>query len=175
MSSTPLTPFDPSPSPSHDVHSLSESMKHFGVADYAVFVAMLVCSSLVGLYFGYQDHKMKRENKKNGIENDAANYLVGGRNMQVVPVALSLVASFVSGITLLGELKFSRVKLKMSLLLSYLPGTSTEIYLYGSQYVFFLIAIMIAGFMVHFTIIPVLHELEITSTYQVGHFSTFDP
>ncbi|KAG5668440.1 hypothetical protein PVAND_016380 [Polypedilum vanderplanki] len=129
-----------------DVDTLSKSMRHFGVADYAVFILMLVFSSLVGLYFGYQDHKMKKQNKRNGIEDDAANYLVGGRNMQVLPVALSLTASFVSGITLL--------------------GTSTEIYLYGSQYCFFLIAIVLTGFIIHSTIIPVLHELEITSTYQ---------
>ncbi|KAG5666928.1 hypothetical protein PVAND_014933 [Polypedilum vanderplanki] len=129
-----------------DVNTLSESMRHFGTADYTVFVAMLLFSSLVGLYFGYKDHKTSKENKRNGIDDDTANYLVGGRNMQVIPVALSLVASFVSGITLL--------------------GTSTEIYLYGSQYSIFLIAIVIAAFIVHHTIIPVLHELEITSTYQ---------
>lgn len=83
-----------------DVNTLSESMRHFGAADYTVFIAMLLFSSLVGLYFGYKDHK---QSKRNETENDTANYLVGGRNMQVIPVALSLVASFVSGITLLGK------------------------------------------------------------------------
>lgn len=89
------------------VDELSNSLKRFGTADYAVFVTMLVCCSLVGLYFGYQDHQKHKKNKKSKIErrgSEAMDYLMGGRNMQVFPVAMSLVASFVSGITLLGEL-----------------------------------------------------------------------
>ena len=44
------------------VEELNESMKRFGFADYAVFCVMLLCCSMVGLYFGYQDHmKHKRE------------------------------------------------------------------------------------------------------------------
>lgn len=86
------------------VEELSNSLKRFGTADYAVFVLMLVCCSMVGLYFGYEDHKRKKSSQKN--ESDTLNYLMGGRNMQVFPVAMSLVASFVSGITLLGMNNF---------------------------------------------------------------------
>lgn len=85
------------------VEELSNSLKRFGTADYAVFVLMLVCCSLVGLYFGYDDHKRRKRNKNSqNQESDTLNYLMGGRNMSVFPVAMSLVASFVSGITLLG-------------------------------------------------------------------------
>ncbi|KAG5668441.1 hypothetical protein PVAND_016381 [Polypedilum vanderplanki] len=129
-----------------DVDTLSKSMQHMGTTDYAVFILMLVFSSLVGLYFGYQDHKMKKQNKRNGIEDDAANYLVGGRNMQVLPVALSMIASFVSGVTIL--------------------GTCTEVYLYGSQYSLFLIAIFFGTIISHFTIIPVIHHCKINSFYE---------
>lgn len=65
-----------------DLRSLDDvaaSLKRFGVADYAVFVAMLVCCSIVGLYFGWIEHK--RENR-----SEANDYLMGGRNMQVFPV-----------------------------------------------------------------------------------------
>lgn len=88
------------------VDDLSDSLKRFGTADYAVFVTMLVCCSMVGLYFGYQDHvKHKKSSKlKQRRGSEALDYLMGGRNMQVFPVAMSLVASFVSGITLLGKL-----------------------------------------------------------------------
>ncbi|XP_070493998.1 sodium-coupled monocarboxylate transporter 1-like [Chironomus tepperi] len=127
-----------------DVNSLTESLKYFGTADYAVFVAMLACSTLVGLYFGYKDHQTKRKNKKLGRQTNADDYLVGGRKMKVVPIALSLVASYASGITLL--------------------GTSTEIYLYGTQYCFFLLAIICSAFIIHFIVIPVFYELKITST-----------
>ncbi|KAG5668439.1 hypothetical protein PVAND_016379 [Polypedilum vanderplanki] len=129
-----------------DVDTLSKSMQQMGTTDYAVFILMLVFSSLVGLYFGYQDHKMKKQNKRNGIEDDATNYLVGGRNMQVLPVSLSMIASFVSGVTIL--------------------GTCTEVYLYGSQYSLFLIAIFFGTIISHFTIIPVIHHCKINSFYE---------
>jgi solute carrier family 5 (sodium-coupled monocarboxylate transporter), member 8/12 len=88
-----------------NVEELSDSLKRFGTADYAVFIMMLVCCSMVGLYFGYQDHKKRKKAKKSKVSdnNGALDYLMGGRNMQVFPVAMSLVASFVSGITLLGK------------------------------------------------------------------------
>ena len=86
------------------VDDLSESLKRFGTADYAVFITMLVCCSMVGLYFGYQDHQKQKKSPKRKGGEEALDYLMGGRNMPVFPVAMSLVASFVSGITLLGKL-----------------------------------------------------------------------
>lgn len=61
---------------------------------------------------------------------------------------MSLVASHVSGITLL--------------------GTGTEIYLYGTQYCFIFIAIFVSAIFLHFIIIPVLHGIQVTSAYEVG-------
>lgn len=60
---------------------------------------------------------------------------------------MSLVASFVSGITLL--------------------GTGTEIYLYGTQYCYIFIAIIASAIGMHFIVIPVLHETQVTSVYEV--------
>lgn len=89
------------------VQELNESLRRFGKADYGVFSIMLLCCSLVGLYFGYQDHMKHKRSSRNRrgsiIEVEAIDYLMGGRNMKVFPVAMSLVASFVSGITLLGN------------------------------------------------------------------------
>lgn len=85
------------------VEDLSNSLKRFGKADYAVFIIMLVSCSMIGLYFGYQDHQKNKKAKHRRRGSAALDYLMGGRNMQVFPVAMSLVASFVSGITLLGE------------------------------------------------------------------------
>lgn len=86
-----------------NVDDLSDSLKRFGTADYAVFITMLVCCSMVGLYFGYQDHQKHKKRTQDTEGSEALDYLMGGRNMQVFPVAMSLVASFVSGITLLGK------------------------------------------------------------------------
>lgn len=75
--------------------------KYFGTIDYFVFIVMLIASSLVGLYFGCQDHRHRR--KKVSSKSDSENYLMGGRNMQIFPVAMSLTATVISGISLLGK------------------------------------------------------------------------
>lgn len=131
------------------VEEISNSLKRFGTADYAVFIFMLMTCSVVGLYFGLQDHKKQKKDKlKQRRGSAAADYLMGGRNMQVFPVAMSLVASFVSGITLL--------------------GTSTEIYLYGAQYALILVGPTVMGVFMHYFIIPVFHDLKMTSMYEVS-------
>lgn len=96
------------PSSNINVEELSNSLKRFGTIDYAVFIVMLVCCSMVGLYWGWKDHMKHKRSKKGNrrgsiVETEANDYLMGGRNMKVYPVAMSLVASFVSGITLLGK------------------------------------------------------------------------
>lgn len=58
-----------------------DQMQSFSWVDYVVFVFMLAISGLVGIYWGFF--------KKQTTQND---YLLGGRNMKVVPVAMSLVA-----------------------------------------------------------------------------------
>lgn len=129
------------------VDEFGESLKSFGTIDYVVFVTMLVCCSCVGLYFGFDNHKKTKKSQNKRRDSEALNYLMGGRNMNVFPIALSLVASFVSGITLL--------------------GTSTEIYLHGIQYCNVLFSIILTAVIMHYTIIPVIHELQVTSTYEV--------
>lgn len=66
------------------------SMQKFGTPDYLVFVVMLVICSLIGIYFGFIEKKPK---KSSGEEAD---YLVGGRQMKIVPITMSLIARFVS-------------------------------------------------------------------------------
>lgn len=63
---------------------------------------------------------------------------------------MSLVATFVSGITLL--------------------GTSTEIYIYGMQYAYILAGPTMMGIFMHFVIIPVFYDLKVVSMYEVGIF-----
>lgn len=71
------------------VQEISESMQNFGIPDYTVFAVMLIICGIVGIYFGFV--------KKSSGEDE---YLVGGRNMQTFPISLSLLASFISGITI---------------------------------------------------------------------------
>jgi solute carrier family 5 (sodium-coupled monocarboxylate transporter), member 8/12 len=64
-----------------DVATFRASIQHFAWYDYAVFVMMLTVCGGIGIYFGFV--------KKQKSTQD---YLMGGRNMKLVPVCFSLVA-----------------------------------------------------------------------------------
>ncbi|KAI8129726.1 Sodium-coupled monocarboxylate transporter 1 [Lucilia cuprina] len=130
-----------------NVSDLSTSMQHFGVMDYCVFVLMLIVCAGIGFYFGFIEKKKKKQpNMEKRRGSEALDYLVGGRKMKVFPVSLSLVASFVSGISLL--------------------GTSTEIYVYGTQYAFILVTLALSGVISWYIFLPVFCNLQLTSTYE---------
>ncbi|XP_003736693.3 sodium-coupled monocarboxylate transporter 1 isoform X3 [Drosophila pseudoobscura] len=160
-SSTPTTTASMGgPEEKLSVQDLSQTLQHFGVVDYLVFIAMLAVCAVIGVYFGFIEKKQKAKKKGQlagkdgagaaGVEerrgSEALDYLVGGRQMKVFPVALSLVASFVSGISLL--------------------GTSTEIYVYGTQYAFILVTLAISGAISWYIFLPVFCNLQLTSTYE---------
>ncbi|XP_067207451.1 sodium-coupled monocarboxylate transporter 1 [Linepithema humile] len=117
------------------VQEISKSMQSFGISDYTVFTAMLIACGAVGIYFGFI--------KKSSGEDE---YLVGGRNMKTFPISLSLIASFISGISLL--------------------GTPTEIYVHGTSYLFICFVFIFVGFIISNVYLPVFHELKLTSTYE---------
>lgn len=64
-----------------DVVLVRKSFQHFSWIDYSVFVVMLAICGGIGVYFGFV--------KKQRSTQD---YLMGGRNMKLVPVCFSLVA-----------------------------------------------------------------------------------
>ncbi|XP_003746407.1 sodium-coupled monocarboxylate transporter 2 [Galendromus occidentalis] len=66
-------------------------MASFHALDYAVLVLSLMLSSFIGMFFAWKDRR-----KQNNAE-----FLLGSRQMGVVPVSLSLMASFMSAITVL--------------------------------------------------------------------------
>lgn len=68
---------------------VAESLKRFGTADFSVFIAMLICCSLVGFYFAWKDHKKHRNATDAEQGGETEDYLMGGRNMQVFPVGES--------------------------------------------------------------------------------------
>ncbi|XP_062555214.1 sodium-coupled monocarboxylate transporter 1 [Armigeres subalbatus] len=121
------------------VDEVKVSLQRFGLYDYVVFVIMLASCAMIGVYFGF----IKKKSQKGDVEAD---YLVGGRKMGVIPVSLSLIASFISGISLL--------------------GTPTEIYVYGVQYMYIVGGVITMGFIMMYIYLPVFHNLQLTSTYQ---------
>lgn len=68
------------------LEEIQESLKHFGFADYAVFLLMLIVCSSVGLFFGYKDHKKHKLNSSESQgDSETLDYLLGGKNVQVFP------------------------------------------------------------------------------------------
>lgn len=64
-----------------DVTDVGSIIRKFIWPDYLVFLAMLLICIVIGMYYAFQ--------KKSP---DAQDYLMGGRNMATVPVAMSLIA-----------------------------------------------------------------------------------
>ncbi|XP_055375312.1 sodium-coupled monocarboxylate transporter 1 [Condylostylus longicornis] len=119
-----------------EIDDIVSHMQRFSWPDYLVFTLMLFMCILIGIYFGFMQSKSMDED----------DYLMGGRTMMVFPISLSLIASFISGITLLG-----------------LP---TEVYSYGIQYVYVAGGVIFMGFVMGIFYLPVFHDLNITSTYE---------
>ncbi|XP_013164739.1 PREDICTED: putative sodium-dependent multivitamin transporter [Papilio xuthus] len=108
----------------------------FGLWDYIIMAATMIASVAIGLYFRFSGGKQKTNEE----------YLLADRNMSILPVAVSLMASFMSAITLL--------------------GVSAENYYYGMQFVVINISYGIATPIASRLYLPVFFGLQKTSTYE---------
>jgi Na+/proline symporter len=79
------------PTPNFYVKDYSEK---FGALEYAVFSSILVASAGIGVYYGWIGRKKAQSNDE---------FLTAGKSMPILPVSLSLICSFVSAITILGN------------------------------------------------------------------------
>jgi len=116
----------------------------FSVWDYIVFAIILAIASVIGLYYGCTGNK----------QNSTTEFLMAGRSMSVLPVALSLLASFTSAITLL--------------------GTPAEIVIHGSQYWVIWVSYCFVMPLAAFIFIPVFYRLELTSIFEVRYKALSD-
>lgn len=127
------------------VDEVRKSLQNFGWSDYGILVFMLFSCMLVGVHFGHQ--KVKKSVKRTSKDDsEVLDYIFGGRKLAIFPVSMSLVASSLSGIGVL--------------------GTSTEAYLYGSHYIATLLAIVFEGVALHYIVIPVFYDLKLVSIYE---------
>lgn len=76
-------------------------------------------------------------------------YFIASRSMSIVPVAVALVVSFMSAITLL--------------------GVSAENYTYGTQFVVINVSYLIGTPFVCYGFLPVFFKLQATSAYEVSY------
>ncbi|NXI19821.1 SC5A8 protein, partial [Irena cyanogastra] len=116
--------------------SSSSRMGHFTVWDYVVFAAMLLISAIIGIYYAFVG----------GGQKTSKEFLMAGRSMSALPVALSLTASFMSAVTVL--------------------GTPAEIYRYGAIFCIFAITYGLVVLCSAEIFLPVFYKLGITSTYE---------
>ncbi|KAK5646527.1 hypothetical protein RI129_004991 [Pyrocoelia pectoralis] len=114
---------------------------YFDSVDYVVFSGMLLISAITGVYYG-----CKSRYGQSVEGSDLNEYLTGSKSMKPFPVAMSLVASYVSGVTIL--------------------GTPAEIYNFGTQYWFIAFSIWFSGAIVAFVYLPVFHKLQVNSSYE---------
>lgn len=70
------------------VDDVKIQMQKFSWPDYSMFILMLATCAGIGVYFGFFEKKSKHV-------ADESDYLVGGRNMKVFPVSMSLIATCV--------------------------------------------------------------------------------
>ncbi|XP_006608965.1 sodium-coupled monocarboxylate transporter 1-like [Apis dorsata] len=113
----------------------TEERGYFHWADWLVFALMLAVSAAAGLWHYKRAQKSSTED-----------YLLGGKSMTLLPVSASLVASFISGVTILG-----------------IPA---EIYNFGTQYWITIISIFFSGLVVALIYAPVFVALGLNSVYE---------
>lgn len=110
----------------------------FQVWDYVVFSCLLAISAGIGVYHACAG----------GKQSTTKEFLLADKKMNVAPVAMSMLASFMSAITLMGN--------------------PAEIYNYGTQ--FFVIGLsyaLVIPAAAHLYI-PIFYNLNLTSAYEVS-------
>ncbi|KAJ8951885.1 hypothetical protein NQ318_019862 [Aromia moschata] len=107
-----------------------------GAVDYVVLVLVMLVSSAIGVYYRFTGGKQKTMKE----------YLHADKNMPIGPVAFSLMASFMSAITLL--------------------GVSSENYTYGIQFIVINISYGLFTPLAAYLYLPVFFHLQATSAYE---------
>ncbi|XP_029946931.1 sodium-coupled monocarboxylate transporter 1-like [Salarias fasciatus] len=108
----------------------------FSVWDYVVFFGVIVGAAGIGLFQAIRSRK----------ETSSEEFLLGGRQMTAIPVAMSLTASFMSGITVI--------------------GTPAEAYKFGIAFWLFGISYTIMSAVSAEIFVPLFYRLGITSAYE---------
>ncbi|CAK1552056.1 unnamed protein product [Leptosia nina] len=104
--------------------------------DYAVLAAMLFVSCAIGVFYGYCGEK----------QTTGDDFLLGGSSMGTFPMALSLAASFITAIELLGN--------------------PAEMYMSGAQFWMICIAFILVVPISSQLYLPVFMRLRLTSCYE---------
>ncbi|KAM6466860.1 sodium/iodide cotransporter [Liasis olivaceus] len=108
----------------------------FSLWDYGVFGLMLLVSTGIGLF-----HALSK-----GGQKTSEDFFTGSRRMSALPVGLSLSASFMSAIQVL--------------------GVPAEAYRYGMKFLWMCLGQLLNSLLTAFLFLPVFYRLGLTSTYE---------
>ena len=122
-----------------------EKIGHFSTVDIVLMVLQLTVSTGIGLYH------FIREILKSEISLD--DILMGGKNISIFPVVMSLTAGFMSAITILGQ--------------------PTEMYNFNTSFWVAGLAMIPTYIVVNHIFIPYFHKLNIRSAYEVSQLVCF--
>ncbi|XP_062403127.1 sodium-coupled monocarboxylate transporter 2 [Sardina pilchardus] len=114
---------------------MDNTLRTFQAWDYVVFSCLFVVSSGIGIFFAVKERKAPSKE-----------FLVGGRQMTCVPVALSLTASFMSAVTVL--------------------GAPSDVYRFGASFLIFGVAYTFVVISTAELFLPIFYRSGITSTYE---------
>ncbi|KAK3094940.1 hypothetical protein FSP39_008115 [Pinctada imbricata] len=113
-----------------------EDSQKFEIADWAVFIIILIISASIGIYHAFSGGRQKTTKE----------FLMGNRKMSLLPVAASILVSFLSAILIL--------------------GAPAEMYTRGTQYYLYLFGQMLAVVLATVLFVPLFYPLKLTSMYE---------
>ena len=122
------------------IKTMADEVERFHIADYVVFSVMLLISALIGVWYGCGP---------GGKQKTTEEYLLADRSMPIWPVAISLLVSYLSAITLL--------------------GVPSEIYTYGGQYYVLILSYFLICSVVAIIFVPMFRRINLTCANEVSH------
>lgn len=114
----------------------SPVVRRFGATDYAVFAVMLFVSAAIGVFYGCTGNK----------QSTTSEFLFGEKSLKILPVSISVLATFLSAISLL--------------------GVPAEVYQFGIQYWMVNIAYCLMLPVTAHLYMPVFYKLQVSSIYE---------
>ncbi|PRD19848.1 UNVERIFIED_CONTAM: slc5a8 [Trichonephila clavipes] len=115
------------------------------VQDYDIIFVVLAVSSVIGIYFRFSGGRQKTMEE----------FLMASKTMAVLPVAFSIMATFMSAIDII--------------------GVPAEIYMYGMQMTTWLLGLPIGSLFASYACLPIYFDLDVSTSYEaIALFMDFD-
>ena len=111
----------------------------FHWADYVIFVAFMCISFAIGIY-----HSLT-----GGRQRTTSEFIMANRKLKVFPTVLSMVMSFLSAITIIGN--------------------TAEVYAYGTMFVVYWIpGVLMGSILLERIVVPWIYRLQLISIFDVS-------